>query len=708
MFLILFLVLCRTSHAEYVISQTNSNELIGKYLQILVDSNKSYTINQIIEHNGFVYSNQEAPNLGISNATFWLKIELKNNTSSSNYAMSIQYPVLDSLTFYETQDNKLLQTHTCGDRYSFSQRLYPHTNFIFDLNIAPQQSKIIYIKISSSELILVPIYIATIDNIIAKSTNAELIFALYFGLILAMSVYNLSLSFLIKDISYLYYVVYIFFIAISQATFYGYPFKYIFPDSPIFINHSLIIFPAIVGTAGILFARKFLQIKQYSRFLNQSFTLFIIAYAAAVLLSFAGHSRLSFKITDISGLSLSVYAIGVAFYIHKKGFRPAKYFLIAWAIFVITLIIFIFRNLGFLPYNDFTNYAVIIGASIETLALSIALASRINVLKREKEESQSKIVAALKENDRIVTEQNSRLEENVRSRTLELSNKNEALNIALQNLKEAQLQLVESEKMASLGQLTAGIAHEINNPINFVTSSVVPLKRDIQYFIDVINKYESLHIEFLPEKLHEIEIYKKKIDFEYLKEEIEIIIKGIEEGAGRTAEIIRGLRNFSRLDEGGLKEVDIHSGIDSTLILLNSTIRDKITIIKNYGNIPQIECLAGKLNQVFMNILSNAIHAVMEKHQKNNQGLITITTWQKAEFIVIAIKDNGTGMSEGVRAKVFEPFYTTKDINQGTGLGLSIVQSIINSHNGSIRMETELGIGSEFVIYLPKYNFTKD
>jgi signal transduction histidine kinase len=341
------------------------------------------------------------------------------------------------------------------------------------------------------------------------------------------------------------------------------------------------------------------------------------------------------------------------------------------------------------------------------ILLSFALADKIKILQQEESASRERAIVALKENERIVREQNIFLEEKVQERTLELTSSNTELNHTLTKLKDTQAQLIESEKLASLGQLTAGIAHEINNPINFVSANIKPLKRDIQDLLDVLSKYENIDqastLESIQTKLKSIDKFKNDLDIGYIKEELDLLLKGIEEGAHRTVDIVKGLKNFSRLDETDINSVNINEGIESTLILLNNQIGDRINVTRNLGNIPPIECYPGKLNQVFMNILSNAIYAVTEKplNHGTKPSIWITTAKQDSEHIKLTIKDNGVGMTPEVKAKIFDPFFTTKDVGKGSGLGMSIVFKIIEAHNGTIDVITEPNNGAEFVITLP-------
>jgi len=276
-----------------------------------------------------------------------------------------------------------------------------------------------------------------------------------------------------------------------------------------------------------------------------------------------------------------------------------------------------------------------------------------------------------------------------------LTRQKDELQKTLEDLKQTQSQLVQSEKMASLGQLVAGIAHEINNPVTFISAGVDSLNTNLEEIRQVLDLYHKITPANVSAKLKQIEELKQKLEYNEAIREINKLIESIKHGAKRTTEIVKGLRTFSRLDEDILKMADIHEGLDSTLILLHNKYKNRIDIIKQYDELPMIECYPGQINQVFMNILSNAIDAIDE------EGTITITTSKSNGLVKVSIKDTGKGIPEKMKNKIFEPFYTTKEIGKGTGLGLSISHGIIEKHKGSIKFISYAGQGSEFVIVLP-------
>jgi|GEM_PF-2268343 len=289
----------------------------------------------------------------------------------------------------------------------------------------------------------------------------------------------------------------------------------------------------------------------------------------------------------------------------------------------------------------------------------------------------------------------SSLEQQVKERTNELNNKNVQLESAYTELKEAQTLLVQNEKMSSLGLLTAGLAHELNNPINFIYGNLSHLKNYSEDLFKIIDSYETILTNLQKEDFDKINQVKDENEYTFILEDLPLLIKSCQDGAERCKQIILDLKNFSRLDEAVVKEVNIHEGIDSTLNILHNKIKNKVTINKDYGDIPLVSCYAGQLNQVFMNILDNAIAAIKER------GIINIKTCTENNNVVIIIEDNGSGIEKEYLLKIFDPFFTTKPVGEGTGLGLAISYKIIKSHNGTIEVDSTKEKGTKFIIKLP-------
>ena len=302
---------------------------------------------------------------------------------------------------------------------------------------------------------------------------------------------------------------------------------------------------------------------------------------------------------------------------------------------------------------------------------------------------------------------NECLEQRVQERTQVLSKSNQQLEETLQALQQAQAQLVHSEKMKALGQMVAGIAHEINNPINFIHANLSHLTNYIDSLVDFLSLYECA----FPKLTSEIQERATTLDIDFIKQDAQKILSSMGVGTGRVQEIVLSLRNFSRKDEAAYKAVDIYEGLESTLMMLGhrlkaSTKRPTIEIVRDFEPLSKIECYAGQLNQVFMNILSNAIDAIDGKAKQGKYTAqtpqIILRTEQRADSVLIYITDNALGMPPAVRERIFEPFFTTKVVGQGTGMGMAISHQLITEkHGGKLECFSSEGVGTQFCIEIP-------
>jgi signal transduction histidine kinase len=290
------------------------------------------------------------------------------------------------------------------------------------------------------------------------------------------------------------------------------------------------------------------------------------------------------------------------------------------------------------------------------------------------------------------------------------SEKTRQLEETLQQLKKTQSQLIQSEKMSSLGQLVAGVAHEINNPVNFIHGNIFYVHQYMEDLLELLNLYQESY-SISPE----IQEKADEIDLNFLIKDLPHLLNSMKSGTTRLIDIVQSLRMFSHLQESELKEVNIHDGIDSSLIFLQHRFKNTahfsdIKILKFYGDLPLVECYSGDLNQVFLNLLNNAIDAIIEDynfHDLSNMlpkpGVIKITTKNlENERIEIRIADNGIGINPENKQQLFNPFFTTKPVGKGTGLGLSICYQVITEkHGGSLRYVSEVNEGSEFICEIP-------
>ncbi|MBD0276623.1 MAG: GHKL domain-containing protein [Flavisolibacter sp.] len=333
-----------------------------------------------------------------------------------------------------------------------------------------------------------------------------------------------------------------------------------------------------------------------------------------------------------------------------------------------------------------------IGSAAEALLLSMALANRINLLKKEKEEAQLQTVQSLEENKKLITEQNILLEKKVEERTQELKQANKQLLAAVQNLEETQTQLIQREKMASLGELTAGIAHEIKNPLNF------------------INNFSDINTELIAELKQEI----SKGNTEAVKaiaENLEENEQKINQHGKRADSIVKGMLQHSRVSTGQKEPVDMNALVDEYLRLSYHGMRARDKSFNTQlqtdfdGSIGKVAVMPQEIGRVLINLFSNAFYAVQQKKQHLNgmfEPLVSVSTRKAGNKVEISIRDNGTGIPQKIKDKIFQPFFTTKPTGEGTGLGLSLSYDIItNVHGGELKVNTKEGEYTEFVVQLP-------
>lgn len=704
----IFIFLFTISNTFFVLANAQ-NETVVQYkegliqiakLEAFIDKSKKLTIDDV-KNKEFT---PHKASFSITNNAIWAKIRIENLSDSDSMFLEIKNPVLFDLSFYTVNKDSVFNNLVLGRKYKFSEREFQEvTGFVYPVYVPRGSISSVFIRIDSYTPIHLPVYLGKKDLIIKNNLGGVLEIGVYIGVVLIMFFYNLFISFTVKDKSYYYYVLYIIFVGLAQLVINGFANKYFWPDNVWLSTNSYNLFGILSGIFTGTLAKSFLQTHFYSKRINNAINFMIGLYLLCIFIHFFVSPYYAFIFINFlagTGALLIIYA---AIFIVRRNYRPARYFLNAFSVFLVAVILFVFRSADMLPYNIYTSNILEIGSAIQITLLSFALADKINIYRKEQAVARIEALKIAKENERLIQNQNIFLEREVKNRTVALEQSNDELKKTLTKLKDTQIKLIDSEKMASLGQLTAGIAHEINNPINFVSANIKPLELDFNDLTEIIRRYEQIDwSKDVTKQIEEIENYKKQIDLAYINEEIRNLLNGIRDGANRTADIVSNLKNFARIDQSLLKTVNLNQGIESTLVLIRNTFPKDLIINKELGEIPLVECAPGKINQVFMNLINNGVQAVKSKYySKTEQKALTIRTWQENEVVKISIKDNGIGMTDEVKSKIFEPFFTTKDVGEGTGLGMSIVKSIIDAHEGYISIQSAQGTGTEFIVTLP-------
>jgi signal transduction histidine kinase len=668
--------------------------------EYLVDADNDLTPEQIIYREDFKELSKRIHNFGINGNSIWLRFRIKSeNLTDERKFLVINNSGLDEAHFFLASGEKIISHQVGGRVVDFHQKIIPTNKIAFELDLSGIAEADVYLKIKSNNSKIFSAYIADLQQVNQKMNLQNILFGIFTGILAGLIVYNSFLFFAFRDRIYLMYSTHTLLLWFAESSIFGYTQELLWPDWEWMNVRSIVIFGALTGISVTLFAKHFLSIAKYTPKLKIGVHILIGIFVFVILDIVFFSQTVGYLLYLLAIGVLSVFIWFIGFRVLRKGYLPARYFIIAWTVFAMGALAHILVELGLIPFSYFSVYILPLAVTLQAILFSFSLADRKSILESEKEKEQYDIMKVLRQNESLIIEQNELLEEKVKQRT-------EELEYTLHNLQSTQTQMVNQEKMASLGQLTAGIAHEINNPINFVSSNISPLRRDIGDLLEVVELYRKKgKLEFSADSQKEIEKMERDIEFDYILQEIDQLLRGMEDGAKRTVEIVKGLRLFSRVDEQDVKKVDIHDGINSTLVLLNSTMAGKIKIVKEYGNIPLVECLAGKMNQVFMNIITNAIHAMLD-FGKTSEPTLTIRTSLLGEKIKIEIEDNGPGMPNHVKQRIFEPFFTTKAVGKGTGLGLSIVYTIIENHKGTLHVETAEGRGTNFIITIPIYQTT--
>lgn len=595
-----------------------------------------------------------------------IKLDVHPHFATKGNFIYIPYSLLDLVELWILDENnnpqKLIET---GQSYNFNTRAIEKSDFIFPI---VEDVESYYLRIHSSKPIVLPFEILTNKDLIEALTTKDKLFGIYIGLMLVMFFYNLSLFIIVRDKTYLYYILYIITLLTAQLALFGYTDRFLFPNSPE-INHKFAVLSgAIAGIFTVFFINDFLKLGQKAPIFSKLLFLVLILETIGIFFLFAGFENFAFFWVNFTSLYGSVIAIIVATKLTRTGSKQAKFFLLAWSVFLLSVVILVFMSIGLLSYSPFLKGSIIIGSSFEVVLLSIALADRINEMRREKIYSQDKALEMSQENQRIIKEQNKTLEQMVLLRTKELQKSNKELKITLQNLKETQSQLVQTEKMASLGVLTAGVAHELNNPLNYIQGGYSAILEHVNE-----NQKKSPNKEL----------------FEYLQ--------WIKTGTDRATKIVRSLNVYGKNQNDFEENVNVHKLTNDCLLILKHKLKDSIKIEKDFSDHARIiKMNRKKIHQILLNLIDNAIDSI------KFEGEIKISTELKKNNIWLIVKDNGQGISEENLSKVFDPFFTTKPQGKGTGLGLSTVNSIVNECGGKVKIETEVNKGTIISIILPK------
>ncbi|HEU4904316.1 MAG TPA: 7TM diverse intracellular signaling domain-containing protein [Flavisolibacter sp.] len=691
----LFFLPALLARAQGIIPVTRPDEIvnIAPTTQFLEDKKGQLTITDLLAPNApfnFQLNGNHQVSFGVTYSYFWLRSELHNETGA-DLLVELGSTALTDIEVYSVINGHVVKQYHSGNWQPFSERPVKSVNYLFPLSIPQGETGTVYLRVMHYRGTQFPLRAGTLNAFYIKDARMNGAMGTYIGFMLVMILYNLFIYFTLRDKSYLFYVAYTFLMGFFNAHLSGYIFRYIYPSWPV-LNQYEDVIAALVAVAGILFAANFLNTKKNVPVFHKVFMFLLGCYAVIIAIVLSGNFLPGTIALEFTSLVLVASFFVAAYKTLRKGYTPAKFFLIAWSLLLLSVAVYILKDYKILPYTQLTSSSLQIGSAVEALLLSLALADKINVYKKETLMAQAEALQSLEENRKLITEQNAMLERRVEERTKELKRANRELVTALRNLKETQAQLIQAEKMASLGELTAGIAHEIQNPLNFVNNfSEVSSELAEEIKAELSNG----HTDRAPGLVADLKGNLEKIIFH-----------------GRRADsIVKGMLQHSRISSGKREEANINALVEEYLHLAYHGLRAKdktfTAILETHfdEDIGKIEIVTQDMGRVLLNLFNNAFYSVQEKKKKlkdSYQPVISVNTKKTDDTVTISIRDNGLGIPKNVREKIYQPFFTTKPAGEGTGLGLSLSYDIVTKqHGGNLMVDTKEGQYAEFTVELP-------
>ena len=681
------------AQAQPVIPLTDSKnrQSIGKYTSYFRD-NGFNSIEKILQpeiQSRFKLYDQDAPNFGSTSDAVWFKFIVAKQADKDFY-LQIGSPFIDSIALYSVNGHQPVKVQVSGDNYVFSERSVKVTTFLFPLHIPAGTQQTYYLRVKTMQPFFFPLRTGTLSSFMEDTHKLDLIQGIYLGFMLLILLYNLFLYFSTKERLYLYYVAYVGSITWFMSTVFQYVFEYLWPDVPL-INQYAVASSALTILTATLFTREFLHTHKLAPRLHKLSIIFISWGVLTFILVFTSFKIPALMLAQAGIMLMAVYFLITGVTVFRKGYHPAKFYLIAWSFLILGFIAAILESVNVLPVMYYIN-SMQIGSAIEVTLLSLALADRINVYKKQREEAQAKALTVAQEKSELILEQNIRLEQKVAERT-------RALTKSLDDLRSAQAQLIQSEKMASLGELTAGIAHEIQNPLNFV------------------NNFSEVNTELIDEMESEL-LAGNKEEAIGLANDIKANEQKINHHGKRADEIVKGMLQHSRTGTGQVEPTDVNALAEQYLRLSYHGLRAKhkhlaagesnvnATMKTDFDeSIGKIDIIPQDIGRVLLNLFNNAFYAaskgVSTHPQQKHEPAVCVSTKKLDGQVEIRVQDNGPGVPQNIVDKIFQPFFTTKPPGEGTGLGLSLSYDIIKAHGGTLKVVTRIGEGSEFIIRLP-------
>ena len=647
---------------------------LTEYLEILRDPSGKLSIDDVRIRGEFSPLNASTLNLGITTDACWVRSQIRNNSDDEDWVLEVAYPPLDFIDLYvESEEGKLIHASS-GDRLPFAQRYVSFRNANFELTLPPNQTLTLWLRVQTSSALQVPLELFREVEFAERISTESFGFGLYYGLLFMVLAFNVVLALMTRDTIYVGYIGYLVSYLIFQLSLNGYLFEFILNNEPAIAN-GLLLFSFFLAVVGALtFTRLFLELNKNfpsaDLVLKGASYFCLLGAAAAVFLDYS----MLIAVAAPIGVVFPVLTLSAGIHVWRQGHDYARLFVVAWSCFLLGCIIFGLRSLGILPANAFTLYAIQGGSTLEVLLLTVAVGERITRLRAERDVANDALSDSYALLDEEVLKRNQLRDEVIALR---------------QEIAQTSDQLVSADRLATLGMVLAGIAHDIANPSSLIFTRSLQLR-------DLANDTEEF-LDTLIGDASDPESQEVKAEFKQLFERMKSLSKEVELAALRINGINSAIRNQAREDDWSAN-VELEEVIDECLVILAVALND-IEVIRRKGGLTSLTCSRSKIGQVVMNLVKNAADSI---NSRGPGGTIIIATERRGNDLLLHIEDSGIGIDSEVLKKVFDVFYTTKQVGQGTGLGLAIVSRIVEEHDGYIEAGggTELG-GATFSVHLP-------
>jgi signal transduction histidine kinase len=673
---LLVLVLLGMTAARASAQVQLNNEMrypLGRQMMYFADPGGKMQFQDVMASKQFRAVRSDEPNFGFSHDTYWFRFELVNQSARSNeWYLESQYAVLDYIDAWLVYpDNRIVPWHS-GDMLPFSQRSIPHRNPIFPLHLAKGERVTVYLRAKTAGSVQVRMVLWHPQALLERDRKDQMIFGLFYGILLSMFLYNLMIYLAIRDISYFHYLHYLFNYALVQLTINGLAFEYLWPQFPAWGNIALPFFVYLSLVGMLEFSRSFMDMKATQPGMNRIMRGLSLFFLALVPCAFFVPYAWQVYVCVASAVAIPLLIFYISAIALRLKVRQAKYFLLAWSALLIGVMLFALASINVLPTIFITEYGLQIGSALEVVLLSAALVNRMQSLKEE--------------NQRIQREATETLEQRVKVRTQKLEEANQELEQAFTSLRNMQQDLIRSEKMAALGSLVGGIAHELNTPIgNSITMGSSLLAETNLMLAEV--------------QTGQVRLQTAKNHLEDIGMGIEVLMRNLE----RAAELVSSFKQVA-VDRATdqVRRFDVKHALEEIVLTLWPLIRGTPYRLElDLADDIEIESYPGPLGQIITNFVNNAI---LHGFDGRGQGCMYLSTrCIGADKVEITFSDDGKGMAAAHLKRIFEPFFTTRLGQGGSGLGMHIVYNLVMGRlQGQIDVKSEPDHGTTLTLLLPR------